>query len=99
MKVLRVGDEQVEFGRPELVDLGLQCAQTVGPDPVDPLTPDFLGVDKSGVDEQQQMLGDRRSSHGEVVGNLADRERTRSEQLQDASPGGLGSSGQGVGHD
>lgn len=98
MKGLRVGDEQVEFGCPELVDLGLQGAKAVGTNPIDPLTSDFFGIDESGVDEQQQVLRDRRSGHGEVAGYLADREWMRGKYLQDASPGRLGSSRQCIGH-
>ena len=98
MKLVRVRDEQVEFLCPELVDLGLKLPQAIGSYVVDPLTSDLFGVDESGIGEQQQVLGDRRSGHGEVVGNIADRERTRGKQLQDASPGWLGCCGECVGH-
>ena len=56
---MRVGDELVEFGRPEPVDLGLQPLQPARHDPVDPCAPDLLRPHQPGVGEQQRELARR----------------------------------------
>jgi hypothetical protein len=44
-----VGDQQVELGGPEGLDLALEAAYAVVLDPVEPLPAVLLGTDQSGV--------------------------------------------------
>ena len=94
-----VADQLVELIGPEPVDLRLQPVQAARHDPVDPLATDLLGLHQSGIGQQQQVLGDRRPRHRELGSNLADGSGLCRQELQDASPVGLGSCRQRVGHE
>ncbi len=56
MMRLRVGDEQIELSGPKFVDFCLQRSQSVGSNAINALAPNLFCLDKSGIDEQQQML-------------------------------------------
>ena len=93
-----VRDEQIEFVRPEPVDLGLQSLQAGRQDPVDPLATDLLCLHEPCLSQYQKVLADCRPGDRELGRDLADGSRLPRQQLQDASPVRLGSGRQGIDH-
>lgn len=90
--------QEVELGAPEAVDLGAKLGYAGGYDAVEALPTVLAGGHEPGVGQYRKVLGDRRPTHRELLGQLADRPRTDRQQLQQASPGRLGCCGESVAH-
>ena len=95
---MRVSDEQIEFIGPEPVDFGLELTKSARADAIDPLPAGLFGLDEAHVGKEQQVLRNRGTRDVELCGNIRHRPRLLGQQLEDAAPSGLGSSGEGVDH-
>jgi len=84
--------------RPELLEVGAELEQALGPGTVHPPSSNPGHRDEAAPLEHAEVLGDGRPGHGEASGNLSRRELTAQNQLQDRSPAGLGDGFEGRVH-
>jgi hypothetical protein len=96
---LRVGHEQIELVGPEEVDLRAESGHPCRVDGVEALSPLLAGGDETGLLENQEVLRDGRTCHREGAGEVGHGAWTGGQQLQQASPSGLGRCSEGVDHE
>lgn len=88
-KGVGIGYELVEFAGPEGVEEASKPAHSGLVKPVVPVAALLAGGHEPGSFQQQQMLGDRGTAHGELAGQLGHGLFTVGEQLEQPAPGGL----------
>lgn len=96
---LGVGHEQIELVGPEEVDLGAESGHPDRVDGVEALPPFLAGGDEAGLLEDQKVLRDGRTGHRKGAGEVGHGTWTGGQQLQQASPVGLGRRSEGVDHE